>query len=148
VVLYKSTNISEKHSASTNKVKEQAKQENSLIGSCCFLDSCLAHSLNLKMKAVCSSEALVDFYQITQRHICEDGTLQSPLLEPQFQQQVIVVALLQAVYKPLQYSSLSLDTLYNVAYLNRECIWHNGKLRQILSRHFVALQYAEFNQIS
>lgn len=37
--------------------------------------SCMAYSLTLKMGAICSSEASVDFRWTTQRYIPADGTL-------------------------------------------------------------------------
>jgi hypothetical protein len=48
---------------------------NTLLATGFTLVSCLAHSLNLKMEAMCSSETLVDFQWTTPLHIPEDITL-------------------------------------------------------------------------
>jgi hypothetical protein len=67
--------VSEEHTSSIFKVKEQAKQVAYKKWSAYhifFLITCLAYSSTLKIEAVRSSETSVSFYRTTRRHILGD----------------------------------------------------------------------------
>jgi hypothetical protein len=75
-----STYVSEEHIASIFRVEEYAEQETSLKAKLCLppaltLVSCSAYYSTLKMEAICSSEASVDFQRTTRCYIPEDSIL-------------------------------------------------------------------------
>jgi hypothetical protein len=60
------------------KINYELSKRRALWAAWYVLDSCLANFLTLVMEAVCPSQMLVNFHQITQRNIPEDRILQPP----------------------------------------------------------------------